>query len=92
MSANSAVAEHYNNLNPSDLTTRSESKIYYLRNFNNWIKSVLINEFIKKIRANNIQNIAVLDLGSGKGGIFYFKLAWVKVFKRFLFLKYFHRL
>jgi mRNA (guanine-N7-)-methyltransferase len=70
----SSVAQHYNSLNPSDLATRSDSKIYYLRNFNNWIKSVLINEFIKRIKANNVENISVLDLGSGKGGQFFFRL------------------
>lgn len=65
----SSVAEHYNRLNPTDLATRSESKIFYLRNFNNWIKSVLINETIKRIKnEKNTSKISVLDLGSGKGG------------------------
>ncbi len=55
------VADHYNKRNGTDLETRSKSPIFYLRNFNNWIKSCLINEFIKKIRTENqIANIAVL--------------------------------
>lgn len=65
----SIVAEHYNKLNGSNLETRSESKIYYMRNFNNWIKSVLISEYIKRIRAEKNDNkVSVFDLGSGKGG------------------------
>lgn len=65
----SIVAEHYNKQNPTNLEARSESRIFYLRNFNNWIKSVLINEFIRKIRSEKWNpKIAVLDLGSGKGG------------------------
>ena len=66
-----AVAEHYDQRSAanSDLALRSESSIYYLRNFNNWIKSVLINEFISKIRAESgVSNASVLDLGCGKGG------------------------
>ena len=63
------VEDHYNRKNLSDLETRSKSPIYYLRNFNNWIKSVLISEYIKKIRnEQHIADIAVMDLGAGKGG------------------------
>jgi len=63
------VAEHYNNRTSTGLSARSESKIFYLRNFNNWIKSVLINEYIKRIKTDkNSSEISVLDLGSGKGG------------------------
>lgn len=32
----------YNNTQEQGLDRRNESKIYYLRNFNNWIKSTLI--------------------------------------------------
>lgn len=38
-----------------------------MRNFNNWIKSVLINEYIRKIR-DSTRDISVLDMGAGKGG------------------------
>ena len=63
------VAEHYNKRIGSDLQTRTHSRIFYMRNFNNWIKSVLINEFIKKIKSEKLgEKIAVLDLGCGKGG------------------------
>nr|CAD7413197.1 unnamed protein product [Timema poppensis] len=36
------VAEHYNTLQEKGLEERSKSRIFYLRNFNNWIKSMLI--------------------------------------------------
>lgn len=38
----SAVAAHYNELQEVGLEKRSQSRIFYLRNFNNWIKSILI--------------------------------------------------
>ncbi|XP_034285288.1 mRNA cap guanine-N7 methyltransferase [Pantherophis guttatus] len=61
------VAAHYNKLEEVGLEQRSTSRIFYLRNFNNWIKSVLIGEFLDKVRQRK-QNITVLDLGCGKGG------------------------
>lgn len=66
---NNRVADHYNQKNPTDLDTRAKSPIYFLRNFNNWTKSVLINEYIKKVRIDQQNNpISVLDLGAGRGG------------------------
>lgn len=35
------IARHYDN-GDNNLSTRNESRILYLRNFNNWIKSTLI--------------------------------------------------
>jgi mRNA (guanine-N7-)-methyltransferase len=70
----SAVAEHYDKKSTevrSDLASRSLSPIYYLRNFNNWVKSVLINEFITRLRNDensSVRDPSVLDLGCGKGG------------------------
>ncbi|ELV12770.1 mRNA cap guanine-N7 methyltransferase [Tupaia chinensis] len=64
----SAVAAHYNELQEVGLEKRSQSRIFYLRNFNNWIKSVLIGEFLEKIRQKKKHDITVLDLGCGKGG------------------------
>ena len=60
------IAEHYNNKNKGDLHSRAQSRIFYMRNFNNWIKSVLINEFVKKLNRPN--DLSVLDLGCGRGG------------------------
>ncbi|KAM6455846.1 mRNA cap guanine-N(7) methyltransferase isoform 1-T3 [Liasis olivaceus] len=62
-----AVAAHYNKLEEIGLEQRSMSRIFYLRNFNNWVKSVLIGEFLDRVRQRK-QNIMVLDLGCGKGG------------------------
>lgn len=63
-----AVATHYNELPEVGLEKRSESRIFYLRNFNNWIKSALIGEFLEKVRQKKKRDITVLDLGCGKGG------------------------
>lgn len=63
------VQEHYNQKNPTDLDTRSKSPIFYMRNFNNWIKSVLIAEYIAEISQQTSNSyISVLDLGAGRGG------------------------
>ena len=64
------VASHYNNRGNQGLKEREQSKIFYMRNYNNWIKSMLINDALKRIRADmpRHQKISVLDLCSGKGG------------------------
>ncbi|XP_035865255.1 mRNA cap guanine-N7 methyltransferase isoform X1 [Phyllostomus discolor] len=64
----STVAAHYNELQEIGLEKRSQSRIFYLRNFNNWMKSVLIGEFLEKLRQKKKRDITVLDLGCGKGG------------------------
>ncbi|XP_005107770.1 mRNA cap guanine-N7 methyltransferase [Aplysia californica] len=64
-----AVAEHYNQLQETGLAQRTRSRIFYLRNFNNWVKSVLIADTLDKIREQDRhKHISVLDLASGKGG------------------------
>ena len=37
------VAKHYNQLENAGLEARTQSRIFYLRNFNNWIKSMAIS-------------------------------------------------
>ncbi|XP_073446129.1 mRNA cap guanine-N(7) methyltransferase [Dendrobates tinctorius] len=64
----SAVAAHYNELQECGLKQRNQSRIVHLRNFNNWMKSALIGEFLDRVRRKSHQNITVLDLGCGKGG------------------------
>ncbi|XP_014471732.1 PREDICTED: mRNA cap guanine-N7 methyltransferase isoform X2 [Dinoponera quadriceps] len=66
----SLVAEHYNALEEKGLRHRNQSRIVYMRNFNNWIKSMLINEYISKVRQNKNHgaSLRVLDMCCGKGG------------------------
>eukprot|EP00794_Sanderia_malayensis_P018982 gene18982-20889_t len=70
-SLGATVAKHYNNIPESGRHARTQSRIFHLRNFNNWVKSVLINEFLdkaKKTRRRYDEEINVLDIGCGKGG------------------------
>ncbi|KAL0273433.1 UNVERIFIED_CONTAM: hypothetical protein PYX00_006095 [Menopon gallinae] len=60
----SHVADHYNKIENTGLKLREQSKIFYLRNFNNWIKGCLIDVYLHK--TDRVQN--VLDLCCGKGG------------------------
>ncbi|XP_076474210.1 RNA guanine-7 methyltransferase [Bombus vancouverensis nearcticus] len=57
------VVQHYNSVLNKD---RNKSRILYMRNFNNWIKSMLILEFINKTPTN--ARLKVLDMCCGKGG------------------------
>ena len=45
-----AVAQHYNNLDEKGREQRKDSRIYYMRNFNNWTKSMLIQEYSDKVK------------------------------------------
>ncbi|XP_076611343.1 mRNA cap guanine-N(7) methyltransferase [Chaetodon auriga] len=62
------VASHYNSLQEVGLAARSRSRIFFMRNFNNWLKSVLIGEILEQLRGTHSQPVSVLDLGCGKGG------------------------
>lgn len=64
------VATHYNAIEEKGLEERSKSRIFHLRNFHNWIKSILINEYLTKIKDNKKHNepIRVHDMCCGKGG------------------------
>ncbi|CAG4944158.1 unnamed protein product [Colias eurytheme] len=65
----SIVAAHYNHLEEKGLRERFNSPIFYLRNFNNWVKSVLIQEYVDKIREKDYgRPLKVLDICCGKGG------------------------
>lgn len=62
------VASHYNSLQEVGLAARSRSRIFFMRNFNNWLKSVLIGEILEQVRKTGTGKVSVLDLGCGKGG------------------------
>ncbi|KAK6729832.1 hypothetical protein RB195_006719 [Necator americanus] len=65
------VAQHYNAVRQDGIAGRAESRIFYLRNLNNWIKSELINEAMHLLRneaVNKMFRPRVLDLACGKGG------------------------
>lgn len=64
------VADHYNMLEEKGLSYRNQSRIIYMRNFNNWIKSMLIHEYVVKMRQGKSfgASLRVLDMCCGKGG------------------------
>ncbi|XP_039279532.1 mRNA cap guanine-N7 methyltransferase [Nilaparvata lugens] len=64
------VAAHYNTIEEKGLEERRKSRIVYLRNFNNWIKSMLIDEYLQEIKYNKKYGakLKVLDMCCGKGG------------------------
>ncbi|XP_013201244.2 mRNA cap guanine-N7 methyltransferase [Amyelois transitella] len=65
----SVVAAHYNHLEEKGLKERFNSPIFYVRNFNNWVKSVLIQEYTDKIREKDYgRQLKILDICCGKGG------------------------
>jgi len=57
------IAEHYNKRPEIGIYGREKSRIIRLKNYNNWVKAVLINEFARP-------GDHVLDLCCGKGGDF----------------------
>lgn len=71
------VVDHYNSRPEVGVVQRQVSPIIGLKNFNNWVKSVLITRFahpalagspIKSDRGRNRTSGKVLDMGCGKGG------------------------
>lgn len=72
------VQQHYSMMKETDRSERLKSKIYHLRSFNNWIKSVLISKCVRLWRncsdsddqstANDLKPLRVMDLGCCKGG------------------------
>jgi mRNA (guanine-N7-)-methyltransferase len=67
------VVKHYNSRPEVGVIQRQESPIIGLKNFNNWVKSVLISKFAHPVLAASTVRSQrnkgrVLDLGCGKGG------------------------
>ncbi|CAG0887438.1 unnamed protein product [Cyprideis torosa] len=68
----SKVAEHYNKIEEKGKDHRKQSKIYFMRNFNNWAKSQIIADALNRItKTTRSRSVAVLDLACGKGGDLY---------------------
>ena len=63
----------YDNDMQDNQQIRRYSDISFLRNFNNWIKAVLINKYCYKLKFN--KSISIFDLCSGKGGDL---MKWIK--------------
>ncbi|KAI6222831.1 MRNA cap guanine-N7 methyltransferase [Aphelenchoides besseyi] len=62
------VAQHYNAIPNAGAQARESSKIYYMRNFNNWVKSMVIGDFLERLKQEGCPRARVLDLCCGKGG------------------------
>ena len=60
----SVVANHYNQLLERGVAERKESRIFHMRNLNNWIKSRIIGKLIIKL-LNSIQCIKYFSCSSG---------------------------
>ncbi|KAI7690058.1 hypothetical protein SSS_02253 [Sarcoptes scabiei] len=71
-SISTIVANHYNSINNNDIQERKKSRIYHMRNFNNWVKSIIIRDTIKLLRSKQTNQdsseFIVHDLACGKGG------------------------
>jgi len=70
---NEKVKNHYDSRKDRGLENRNKSPIFHLRNYNNWIKSVLIKKYIKEAKNNPDKarydrDFFVLDLCCGKMG------------------------
>ena len=55
------VALHYSGRENQSVGQRQQSPIYHLRCLNNWVKSMLINAYVR-------EKDRVLDFACGKGG------------------------
>lgn len=64
------VAQHYNQQEEKGRSERKSSRIFHMRNLNNWIKSRMIGNALDQVRADRGGSypVTVLDLGCGKGG------------------------
>ena len=67
----SVVAKHYDNLPEKGKEQRKDSRIYHMRNFNNWIKSALIQEYVDKIKKDkgDYYKANVLDIGNQNNNV-----------------------
>lgn len=64
------IAEHYNKTDNLQIEERKELRIFFMKNFNNWIKTMIIEKAFDKVEENLrvFRSRIVMDLGCGKGG------------------------
>eukprot|EP00116_Pleurobrachia_bachei_P004405 sb/3464667/ len=60
--------QHYNKLEQVSLAQRGDSRIANLRGFNNYVKSLVMNDFRARIGPLGDRGAVILDLACGKGG------------------------
>ena len=60
--------QHYNQLKQVSMDKRHESRIFNLRGFNNYVKSLTMNDFLARLGPLGKRGAKILDLGCGKGG------------------------
>ena len=60
--------QHYNALKQVSMDKRHESRIFNLRGFNNYVKSLTMNDFLAQLGPLGKRGATILDLGCGKGG------------------------
>lgn len=61
------VAQHYNSRESGDVRSRRNSPIFHLRNFNNWIKAMVIQQGTE-LAGSGRRPLGALDFCCGKGG------------------------
>lgn len=71
--SNEEVRNHYDNRGEQGIQKRNTSPILHLRNFNNWIKRILLSLYMNRVQRNpnkpkNEKNKFALDLCCGKMG------------------------
>jgi len=62
---------YYSTVQEQGLARRNESPILYSRNFTNWIKSTLIQQYLQLLKLEKPElkkDLHVFDMGCGKGG------------------------
>jgi len=57
----------YNELDRQTATSKTESKLFHMRNLNNWVKTCLINEAVTS-ESVSLRQLKVFDFACGKGG------------------------
>ncbi|CAJ0566117.1 unnamed protein product, partial [Mesorhabditis spiculigera] len=62
------VSAHYNAVPQQKIEDRENSRIFYMRNMNNWLKAQLITDISQRLKRARTPRPRVLDIACGKGG------------------------